>query len=116
MTRTTIDIDHPILMEIKRLQKSRGQTMGSLVSQLLAEALDARRSRVGDGPTITWQSRPMRARVDVADKDAVWRVLEEDERAGLRGVGDSGVGDPGVGDPGVGDSGRGGPADRSGGR
>ena len=39
MARTTIDIDDPILKEIKAIQKKEGRSMGKIVSQLLAEAL-----------------------------------------------------------------------------
>jgi len=35
---TTIDIDDPILKEIKAIQIREGRSMGKIVSQLLAEA------------------------------------------------------------------------------
>src|ERR1700693_2998591 len=70
--RTTIDIDAPILREIRALQREQGRYMGRIVTDLLADAL-ARRA----GPTATqelrWTSRPMRALVDLADKAAVVR-------------------------------------------
>jgi hypothetical protein len=70
--RTTIDIDAPILREVKALQRRQGQSMGRIVTDLLADAL-ARRA----GPTamqeLRWTSRPMRALVDLADKEAVMR-------------------------------------------
>ena len=37
--RTTIDIDDPILKDLKRLQKREGKSLGRLVSDLLAQAL-----------------------------------------------------------------------------
>ena len=39
MARITIDIDAPILRELKRLQKREHRSLGKLFSQLLAEAL-----------------------------------------------------------------------------
>ena len=70
MTRTTVDIDSPILKEIKVLQKKEGRSMGKIMSQLLSEALARRKSSV-EPPALRWVSRPMHARVDLADKDAI---------------------------------------------
>ena len=42
--RTTIDIDDAILREIKAIHKSEGRSMGSVVSELLTEALALRRA------------------------------------------------------------------------
>src|SRR5262249_43322054 len=39
MMRTTLDIDDPVLKEIKVIHEKEGRSMGSVVSQLLAEAL-----------------------------------------------------------------------------
>lgn len=78
MARTTLDIDTPILEELKNLQKQERRLLGQLVSQLLAEAL-VQRKRPQPDPDLTWTwiSRPMQARVDLADKDAVYAVLDE---------------------------------------
>jgi hypothetical protein len=76
MARTTIDIDTPIMKELKNLQKREHRSLGQLVSQLLAEAL-VQRKRPKQAPTLTWVSQPMRARVDLADKEAVYAVLDE---------------------------------------
>lgn len=77
--RTTIDIDTPIIREIKALQKKEQRSLGSLVSELLAEALTWRKKR-GRRPVLRWISRPMRARVDLADKEAVHALLDADGR------------------------------------
>ena len=37
--RTTLDIDDPVLRELKRLQTKEGKSLGRLVSDLLARAL-----------------------------------------------------------------------------
>ncbi len=78
MPRTTIDIDTPILKEIKNLQKREKRSLGQLVSQLLAEAL-VQRKRPKQNPHSNWAwvSRPMQARVDLTDKEAVHAVLDE---------------------------------------
>lgn len=75
--RTTIDIATPILSEVKALQKREGGSLGELVSRLLAEGLDARRSERTDH-ALQWISQPMHARVDLADKEAVYAVLDDE--------------------------------------
>jgi hypothetical protein len=63
MSRTTINIDDPILQEIKGLQKKEGRAIGKIVSQLLAEALAQRRTP-GTVQQLKWISRPMHPRND----------------------------------------------------
>jgi len=53
--------------------------MGAVVSELLADAL-ARRRASRARPAFRWVSRPMKARVDLADKDAVYAVLDAERR------------------------------------
>jgi len=79
MTRTTIDIDDPILKEIKAIQKREGRSMGKIVSQLLAEALIKQKATVKT-PKFKWNSRQMRSLVDLTDKDEVYRVLDRDPK------------------------------------
>jgi len=75
MPRTTLDIDSPILQELKVLQKHR--SLGQLVSQLLAEAL-AQRKNHKESSSWHWVSRPMQARIDLDDKDALYAILDKD--------------------------------------
>lgn len=78
MARTTIDIDTPILKEIKSLQKREHRSLGQLISQLLAEALVQRKHSQPDSDLQwAWVSQPMKARVDLTDKDAVYAILDE---------------------------------------
>ncbi len=77
MSRTTINIDDPVLKEIKAIQKKEGRSMGKIVSQLLAEAL-VRQKTPAKAPRFKWISRPMRSRVDLSDKDEVYRILDRD--------------------------------------
>lgn len=74
--RTTIDIAKPILEEAKRLAADEGKTLGQAITDLLAEALSRRSSRRGATPEFAWNSQPMGAPFDYADKDAVWEALE----------------------------------------
>ena len=74
--RTTIDLDDPILRDLKQLQKQENKTLGQLVSELVAGGLAARKA--GKEPRrFKWISRPMGARVDLRDKDAVYRALDQ---------------------------------------
>lgn len=80
--RTTLDIDEPVLKEVKRLTRREGKALGRVVSELLAESLGRRRSGTPAAPPFAWTSRPMAARVDLADKDAVQAALDTSESAG----------------------------------
>jgi len=75
MARTTLDIDTPLLKELKKLQKEQGRSLGRIVSQLLAEAL-ARRKTATAPSSLRWVSRPMHALLDLSDKEAVYAVLD----------------------------------------
>jgi hypothetical protein len=43
MPRITLDIDAPILSEVRALQEKEGRSMGRIVFELLAEALSQRK-------------------------------------------------------------------------
>jgi len=75
VARTTLDIDDPILREVKALQKREGRSLGKVVSELLAEAL-AGHSQPAREATLEWVSRPMRALVDLDHKDALYAALD----------------------------------------
>ena len=77
--RTTLDIDDPILREVKAIHEKEGRSMGSVVSELLADAL-ARRRRAPARSSFRWTSRPMKSLVDLADKEAVYATLDGDRR------------------------------------
>ncbi len=75
--RTTIDIDDPILQDLKRLQRQEGKSLGRLVSDLLAQTLAARLQPAPTQAPFEWVSRRMGARVDLADKDALRDLMDE---------------------------------------
>jgi hypothetical protein len=75
--RTTLDIDDPILREIKAIHEREGRSMGAVVTELLAEAL-ARRRPSRARPPFRWISRPMKSLVDLTDKEAVYAALDAD--------------------------------------
>lgn len=76
--RTTLDIDDPIMEELKSLQKREKKSLGQLASSLLAEALKKRQSDCASAePNFEWTSSPMVARVDIHDKEALYRILDQ---------------------------------------
>jgi hypothetical protein len=77
--RTTLDIDDPVLKEVKVIHEREGRSMGAIVSELLAEALARRRSSRAR-PSFRWTSRDMNALVDISDKEAVYAALDADRR------------------------------------
>jgi hypothetical protein len=74
--RITLDIDPPILKEVKAIQKQERRCMGSIVSELLAEALAHRRS--GGHVPFRWILRQMNSVIDVADNEAVYPRLDRE--------------------------------------
>ncbi|MCK6556281.1 antitoxin [Candidatus Binatia bacterium] len=80
--RTTIDIDDPILKEVKRLRKREGRSLGRLVSDLLAESLARRRNAVQTEKAFAWIQRSMGARVDLGDKDLIHSILDAERDGG----------------------------------
>ncbi len=77
MARTTINIDTPILKDLKRLQKRERKSLGRLVSDLLAEALARYRSGSREDRELQWRSQRMNALIDIADKEAVYAALDD---------------------------------------
>jgi hypothetical protein len=84
MPRTTINIDGPVLRDLKRLQKQEGKPLGQLISELLAHALGLRRQKRAADHSFAWTARPMRARVDLEDKEAVQAALDRGTHKGRR--------------------------------
>ncbi len=74
-----MDIEAPILREVKALHEREGRSMGAIVSELLAEAL-ARRRTSRARPSFRWTCRDMKSLVDLSDKEAVYAVLDAGSR------------------------------------
>jgi plasmid stability protein len=74
MSRTTIDLDPTVLRELRRRARSEGKSLGRVASEVLSAALE----QIAPGPEpapLAWSSRPMGARVDLEDAEAVRRAL-----------------------------------------
>ena len=80
--RTTIDIDDPILNQIKALQRHDGRSLGRLVSDLLAKALATEGVKEAAPQYFVWIAKPLNPRVDLNDKDAIRNLLDRERYAG----------------------------------
>jgi hypothetical protein len=77
MTRTTLNLDGPVLADLKRLQRKEGKALGELASELLATAIAQRKTGTTPVAGLQWISRPMGARIDLDDKEALFAALDE---------------------------------------
>ena len=76
--RTTLDIDKPVLDALKKIQKGQKKTMGQIASSILAEGLKHYEgAEARESVELDWKTSRMGATVDLADKDAVYRILDE---------------------------------------
>ena len=79
--RTTVDIDDPILKDLKKIQKKEGKSLGRLISDLLAHALGNRKSAKASARPARWISKAMGARIDLADREALYAAMEQGKRS-----------------------------------
>ncbi len=74
--KTTLIIPDTLFRQLKRLAIERGQTLSNLVTELLKRGL------AQDEEPVTLPELPTfnagRPRVDVANRDELYRVMEED--------------------------------------
>ena len=75
--RTTVDIDAPILKDLKKIQQKEGKSLGRLISDLLARALGERKSEKTSAKPLRWISKGMAARIDLADHEALYAAMEQ---------------------------------------
>ena len=70
--RTTLDLDDHLLCELRQLQAKEGKSLDRLVSDLLTRVLVEDATRAAASPP-SWIAKPMHARVNLSDKDALHR-------------------------------------------
>ncbi|MCC5842613.1 MAG: antitoxin [Verrucomicrobia bacterium] len=77
--RTTLDLDPTVLRQLKALKKREKKTIGHLANALLAEALSRHEAapRPETAPALVLHSQSMRAKIDLADKDSLWEILDK---------------------------------------
>lgn len=82
--RTTVNIDDPILKELKAIQQKEGKSLGCLISDLLAQALGERKSVKRSTRSAMWISKAMGARIDLSDREALYTAMEQESPATKR--------------------------------
>jgi hypothetical protein len=75
MARTTLDLDPEVLKELKAVRDAEGKSLGTVASELLARALHDRAEGSPQRP-FDWIRQSMGAKVDLRDKEAVYRAME----------------------------------------
>jgi hypothetical protein len=76
--RTTVDIDDPILKDLKKIQEKEGKSLGRLISDLLAQAIRERKLPKPSAKPGRWISKGMGARIDLADREALYAAMEQE--------------------------------------
>ena len=76
--RTTVNIDDPILKELKVLQQKEGKSLGRLISDLLAQVIGERKSSKRQMKSLVWVSKAMGARINLSDSEALYAVMDKE--------------------------------------
>lgn len=76
--RTTVDIDDPILKDLKKIQQKEGKSLGRLISDLLAQAMGERKSLKASAKPGRWISKAMGARIDLSDHEALYAAMDQE--------------------------------------
>jgi len=79
--RTTVDIDDPILKDLKKIQEKEGKSLGRLISDLLAQAIGERKSPKAMAKPARWISKAMGARIDLSDREALYAAMEQEPQS-----------------------------------
>ena len=77
--RTTVDIDAPLLLDVKRLQKQEGKTQGQVINELLSAGLRGRSAKPLKRRRLNWPAKAMGQRIEIDDREALWALLSEEE-------------------------------------
>jgi len=84
--RTTVNIDDPILKELKAIQRKEGKSLGRLISDLLGIALSERKSAKQTTRLAVWISKSMGARIDLADREALYATMDRESPSSKSGT------------------------------
>ena len=75
MTRTTLDLNPSVLAQLRRHAEAERKSMGQLASERLATSLG--RETAQEPQPFSWPTSHMgRPKVDLEDRDGLWRVLD----------------------------------------
>lgn len=77
MPRTTLDLDATVLADLRRRAAAESKSMGQVASERLARSLHTDASL--EARPLNWATKDMgRFKIDLEDKDAVWRLLDSE--------------------------------------
>ena len=77
MSRTTLDLDPSVLLQLRRRSRQEHKSMGQIASELLAKGLAQGEAFQPAAPP-EWRSWDLgRPRIDLEDKEAMRRALED---------------------------------------
>jgi hypothetical protein len=80
MPRTTLDLDSSVLAQLRQRAGAEHKSMGQLASERLAISLEDE-TPITERP-LQWPTLHMgKPKLDLQDKDALWRVLDSDAQA-----------------------------------
>lgn len=75
MTRTTLDLDSSVLVQLRRRARAEHKSMGQLASERLAVSLGE--EAPAEPQPFSWPVWQMgKPKVELDDKDALWRALD----------------------------------------
>lgn len=77
MPRTTLDIDAPVLERLRKRAASEKKSMGQVASEALAPALASGNSKAKSKPLRLPSQHMGRPLVDIDNKEAMWKLLDE---------------------------------------
>jgi len=78
MPRTTLDLDATVLADLRRRAAAEGKSMGQVASERLAGSL--RDDVPVEARPLNWATKDMGPfKIDLEDKDSVWRLLDREE-------------------------------------
>jgi plasmid stability protein len=78
MPRTTLDLDATVLADLRRRAAAEGKSMGQVASERLAGSL--RQEAPVEARPLNWATKDMgHFKIDLEDKNAVWRLLDNEE-------------------------------------
>jgi len=82
MPRTTLDLDSSVLAQLRRRARAENKSMGQLASERLAVALEDETQTPAGSRPLQWPTLRMgRPKLDLYDKDALWRALDGEAQA-----------------------------------
>lgn len=77
MARTTLDLDPNVTQALRDRAKREGKSMGQVASEALAAAFAEERAAA---PPFVWKTYDMGLPlIDLEDKDALYRIFDEEE-------------------------------------